>query len=309
MEKSADEQFLILTLYSGVSYEETEPLHGGGGKSSYFPHVTRQFGKQRVKFDLSAFGMEHTNEDLFKGNFEMLNLSQLESMEDTLNMELDVRWNDYHSYLDNSLLLLRDSTEKNWDSIPKSTDWWKSITLGEKKTIVKLATNMVRNSKNYVERSYDEFESREKFIGKHKIEWHRKFTLSFACVILFFIGAPLGAISRKGGLGLPVVFSVALFLVFHILSLTGEKMAKSVVVEPWFGMWLSSMILFPLGVYLTYKAAKDQKVFSGKFWKIFSYLPLGIAGLIRRTRKAQDRPYGEDEESDDLNGDSFPTNI
>lgn len=287
MEKSEDEQFLILTLYSGVSYEETEALHGGGNKSTYFPHVTRHFNEQRIKFDLSAFNMEHTNEDLFKGNFEMLNLSQLEEQEDTLNLEKDERWGEYYRYLDNSLLLRRDSfTVINWDSIQASKDWWGAVTLGERKTITKLATNMVRNTKNYVERTDDEIASRIKFIDKHKIEWHRKFTLSFACVILFFIGAPLGAISRKGGLGLPVVFSVALFLVFHIVSLTGEKMAKSAVVEPWFGMWLSSMVLFPLGVYLTYKAAKDQKVFSGKFWKLFTYLnPVLLIRYFRRGKE------------------------
>jgi len=99
------------------------------------------------------------------------------------------------------------------------------------------------------------------YIDKHKIEWHRKLTLSIACLLLFFIGAPLGAIIKKGGLGLPVIFSVVFFLIWHISSISGEKMVESGVLTAAEGMWMSSAILLPISLFLTYKAAKDAALF------------------------------------------------
>ena len=97
-------------------------------------------------------------------------------------------------------------------------------------------------------------------VNRHKIEWHRKFTLSIACIILFFIGAPLGAIIRKGGLGLPVVISVLFFLAYHITSITFEKLAKQGEMDPGQAMWIASFILLPIGLYLTYQASTDSRV-------------------------------------------------
>ena len=96
----------------------------------------------------------------------------------------------------------------------------------------------------------------------HWVEWHKKFTLSLACLFFFFIGAPLGAIIRKGGLGVPVVISVTIFIFYYIINVSGEKMAKSGEWVPWFGEWLSSMVLCPIGIFLTYKANKDSAVFN-----------------------------------------------
>jgi lipopolysaccharide export system permease protein len=267
MKSSPDGHYLELTLINGTSYEEADPRQRRKGSSAYFPHTTNKFEEHKIKFDLSGFNMNHSNKDMWAGNFEMLNISQLQDKEDSLVMKLAERHVDYLVYMENTLIAIGDSMPVSYDTVTASTNFWSKITLGEKVTTVKLATNMVRNNRNFVNRHDEEFHSREKYINRHKIEWHRKFTLSFACIILFFIGAPLGAIIRKGGLGMPVVFSVALFLAFHIISLTGEKMAKSGVLDPWLGMWLSSLILFPLGFLLTYKAARDSRVFDADAWK------------------------------------------
>jgi lipopolysaccharide export system permease protein len=96
----------------------------------------------------------------------------------------------------------------------------------------------------------------------HWVEWHKKFTLSLACLLFFFIGAPLGAIIRKGGLGVPVVISVVIFIFYYIVNASGDKMAKSGEWVVWFGEWLSTMVLLPLGAFLTYKANKDSAVFN-----------------------------------------------
>ena len=95
---------------------------------------------------------------------------------------------------------------------------------------------------------------------------HRKFTLSFACVVLFLIGAPLGSIIRKGGLGLPLVISVFFFIVFHIVNTTGEKLVKEDAMQPMAGMWLSTAILIPIGIFLTWKAMQDSNLFNAEFY-------------------------------------------
>ena len=100
----------------------------------------------------------------------------------------------------------------------------------------------------------------------HAIEWHRKFTLSFACIVLFLIGAPLGSIIRKGGLGTPLVFAVVFFVIFFLLNNFGEKLAKSGEWSVYSGMWMSSMLLIPVGFFLTYKAMRDSQLFNQEFY-------------------------------------------
>ncbi len=108
---------------------------------------------------------------------------------------------------------------------------------------------------------------KERRINRHKIEWHRKFTLSFACLVLFFIGAPLGAIIRKGGFGMPVVVSILFFVAYHIISISGEKFAREGIMSPVNGMWLSAAILLPIGIALTLKATTDSALFDAGFYR------------------------------------------
>ena len=128
-------------------------------------------------------------------------------------------------------------------------------------------------------------------LRRHQIEWHRKFTLSFACLIFFFIGAPLGAIVRKGGLGFPVVISVVLFVVYYIIDNTGYKMAREGIWEVYQGMWLSSAVLFPFGLFLTWKAVTDASLFrSEAYIKVFEnardfILSLSEKYILRRKNK------------------------
>lgn len=106
----------------------------------------------------------------------------------------------------------------------------------------------------------------KRYISKHEIELYRKFTLAFACLIFFFIGAPLGAIIRKGGLGAPVVISVIMFIIYYIIDTAGYKMAREALWPCWAGMWLSSFVLLPIGVFLTYKAATDSALLNPEAW-------------------------------------------
>jgi lipopolysaccharide export system permease protein len=112
----------------------------------------------------------------------------------------------------------------------------------------------------------DTYKDNKNINSLHGIEWHRKFTLSFACFVLFLIGAPLGSIIRKGGLGTPLVLAIIFFVIFFLLNNFGEKLAKSGQWDVFSGMWMSSMILIPFGLFLTYKAMRDSQLFNQEFY-------------------------------------------
>ncbi|HRQ49320.1 MAG TPA: LptF/LptG family permease, partial [Agriterribacter sp.] len=116
----------------------------------------------------------------------------------------------------------------------------------------------------------------------HLIEWHRKFSLSFACVVLFLIGAPLGSIIRKGGMGMPLVIAVIFFLIFHLLNMFGEKFVREDITSAFFGMWLSTMVLLPVGLFFTYKAMHDSQLFNKEFYHRFFK---NIRSLVKKIRK------------------------
>ena len=120
------------------------------------------------------------------------------------------------------------------------------------------AIDMARATMNFLERTEEERQGSLEQIARHGVEWHRKLMLAFACLIFFFIGAPLGAIIRKGGMGLPTVFAIVFFLIFHIVSFSTEKLVISLKLPPWPGMWISSLVLLPIGFWLTWKAATDS---------------------------------------------------
>lgn len=122
--------------------------------------------------------------------------------------------------------------------------------------------NIERISRNNIIDNKDVHELK----SKYEVEWHRKYTLAVSCILLFFIGAPLGAIIRKGGFGLPLVVSILLFIVYYVLNVFGEKLVKQGQVDTIFGMWMSTLILFPLAIFLTYKASTDSKLFDADFY-------------------------------------------
>ena len=118
---------------------------------------------------------------------------------------------------------------------------------------------------------------------KNKLEWHRKFSLSLACLVLFFIGAPLGSIIRKGGLGMPLVVAIVFFLIFHLLNMFGEKFVKEEIVSPFVGMWLSIFVLIPVGIFLTYKALHDSQLFSKEFYnRVFKKFRLFLSTFSKQ---------------------------
>lgn len=251
-------RFLLLTLYNGRSYEQQD---NRSRNEKTYPHMRSNFQKELIRFDMSEFNMRRSNEDIFKDNYKMQSLGQLMHNIDTLKVNLKERkGNFYENVRRNFKAMLNDSTIAE----PFDTTLVNALELfdqNQHSRIVEASLNMARSTRSYTISAKDDVKARANRVNRYWIEVHRKFTLSIACLILFFIGAPLGAIIRKGGLGLPTVFSIIFFLIYYLLSITGEKFAKEglwTVVE---GMWLSSFVLFPIGLFLTWKATTDSKLF------------------------------------------------
>jgi|TARA_B100001971_G_C18253274_1_gene579986 lipopolysaccharide export system permease protein len=139
----------------------------------------------------------------------------------------------------------------------------------DKLAIIENAQRAARTAKKKIIDYERELQTRQQIITKHEVAWHQKFKLSIACFIFFFIGAPLGAIIRKGGLGLPVVVSVIFFVLYHVVSMTGEKAVKTGEWNVEFGLWLSTIIVLPLGLFLTYKATTDAQLMDTDSWTKF----------------------------------------
>lgn len=279
MEISKDKMFLLIDLFKGSSYEET--LKNNSLKK--IPSMIRSvFEEQLIRFDLKGFKLTRTDESLFKHNYQMLKLNQLVFTLDSLNNRKDssiIRFKDQlnQSYYtrSNHFLSKTDSLHARIKVKNKTRQEFLSSNPQKKLSIIETAQNIARSTQAITQTTDEEVKADDKSISLHSAEYHRKFTLSIACFILFFIGAPLGAIIRKGGLGMPVVVSVVFFILFHVLSITGEKLVKEGALPAYEGMWIAPVVLFPIGVFLTYKASLDSRLFDSEiylrpFRKLFS---------------------------------------
>jgi len=267
MESTSDGRYLIFHLYNGNNYQE---MHD---QKDY--RFNRQFQKTKFeeeyrRFDLSGFDMKRTNEDLFKNNYSMLNIAQLDYAIDSLGRLYQKKRDDfvanfnkhynYYSAIDSADYAETESA----DSLLGPMDGW---TKAERSTIIQRALSKARGVKSNIEWHVSDHKTKREWLSKHEVAWHKKFTLSIACLVLFFIGAPLGAIIRKGGIGLPVVVSVLFFVLFHIITITGEKSAIAGAISIEFGMWIASAVLLPLGIFLTIKATSDSPLLDFDIWK------------------------------------------
>lgn len=266
MSMSDDKRYLFLTLHEGARYEEMEKQKGYYQSQQ---HTTTAFLEERIAFNLNSFKFNRTDENLFKHHWEMLNILELQSAGDSLDKVGQYKLNElsgfiYPYYYFTRLITDSSGQIKKLKPIlvktrePDITSHFASL---DAAGIYSLALNNTRSVKNIVEYSINEYKDLTLLRARHKIEWHRKFILSISCIVLFFIGAPLGSIIRKGGFGLPIVVSVLMYVSYHIVSLSGEKASKTLVWSPMSGMWLGIFIFIPLGIFLTYQAANDSKIF------------------------------------------------
>lgn len=260
MELSNDKNFLVLTLYNGSSYEEQSKRRPTGDSR---PLLRSKFESQIFRFDLSSFRLNRTDEELFKDNNQMMNMWQLQAMLDTFELQYAKKTAAFKHDISNYYLFGRDSVLLDSSLISKiqPASPYSELSHRNKKNLYDYALNQARSLQAFAAGNTEEIDAKLRSIRRYKIEWHRKITLSIACFLLFLIGAPLGSIIRKGGIGLPIVISIVFFLVYHIISITGEKFAKEGDVSALRGMWQSSAVLLPIGILLVYKATHDSALF------------------------------------------------
>ncbi len=262
---SDDKKFLLVTLFHGETYEQTR--NSQWYTKSSLRHHTFDMQDQRISMD--GFAMERSNSDQFS-NSQTKNINELQHDIDSLEVEVNsVTGRSYEPLLkeqifakDSSVLAMVDSlrVDKRGYGRMYAIDSLKQLPVREKERVWDQARTLAKNSRNMF--SFDESMSKDALnqLYRSKVEWHRKTSLPVSIIIFFLIGAPLGAIIRKGGLGMPIVISVIFFVIYYIISITGEKLAKEGSWDAVYGMWLSTFILAPIAVYLTYKATNDSSL-------------------------------------------------
>ena len=282
---------LYLHLYKGEQFEQLQSQSTSPtGKKEAVPYRRESFNEKEIRVPFDA-NFSRMDESTMQQQYVGKNISQLLETIDTINQKVDSIGNVYAkdikeaSYFGISYYQKKYVNHKLTD-VPQS-----QITLRDTlnldtllmakgnsfaRTYITQALNKAKRHKQDYEFKSLSMQDQRKSIRRHDIEMQKKFTLSFACIIFFFIGAPLGAIIKKGGIGTPLVISVLLFIVYYIIDNTGYKMARDGRIEVWMGMWLSSVILLPLGVFFTYKAMHDSALFNLDAYRNFYRRLLGI---------------------------------
>ncbi len=276
MSSTDDKTMLIFTMYSGQQFQNYNQGNNVRYNQDFVPYSRESFDTKTMMVSFDA-NFDRIDEGVIEGsstsNYVSKNLSQLGVSIDSMSLILDsVNLVDRKMMKSHSFLSFRNSyPAEQKDSIialstasnaivPSPDSLLYSKSLSEQSSIFQNAhTKADNNSNEFLFRSLNKTTT-QKTINRHWVEWHRKFTIPFTCLIFFFIGAPLGSIVRKGGLGTPIVISVFLFIIYYILENVGYKMTRDGVWMHWFGMWFSSLILLPIGVFLTYKAMNDSVI-------------------------------------------------
>lgn len=285
---SPDKKYLIFRLKDGWRYEESPSK---GGEQPY--QQTRMHFKQWDKvFDLSSFKLSRTNEDLFKDAYQMMDISQLNERIDSMGRYQERLYGNVNVYVGPYITYAasgesRKDLQKKISAVKtpprKYTGTFIDIVNDTLKAkVVPLAQTHVRNAEGLLGITAMDSKIQIDNFLKYNIEWHRKFTLSFACLLLFLIGAPLGAIIRKGGLGMPLVIAVGFFVIFHIISMSGEKLSKAGSLDAWMGMWMATLFLLPIAFFLINRARNDAQIFN-KEWYVRRWM--AIKGLFVKTQK------------------------
>lgn len=271
MKQTPNGSAVLFTLFDGVNYEEKIDQQN---HRKTRPFQRMEFKEEQIRFELDN-GLGRTDENLFKSSYHMMNLEQLRTSKDSLQRELVKKRANFRRGLQNrltqynkldSLRLIKYSIAVDTQQFAYNSMLFR-MDINLRGKAIEKALIASRNGKSNIKSQKKDFDRRSEQIRKHSIAYHKKFTLSFACLILFFVGAPLGAIIRKGGLGLPVVMSTLFFVLYHVLSMIGERSAIAGGLDIFFGMWLASMVFLPLGVFLTYKATSDAPLFDSETYR------------------------------------------
>jgi len=277
MRMSADEKHLLLTLYHGYSYFELQKEKKEDRHIKSYPMRRDKFEHQEMIIEMVGFGLNRTDENLFRNSYSMLNLTQLRHFDDSLAEEITDIQKKFERTIEANLIdrpkslmvkreFLNRDTTATWNEADRIIEYvnvdsaFSELNQLERRRAITYAINAARTNKSVISSNVGTHEWKWARLRRYQIEIHRKFTLSILCLIFFFIGAPLGAIIRKGGLGMPVIVSVLLFLIYYIISMIGEKFVRESIIPSFVGMWISTAILVPVSIWLTIKAANDSVI-------------------------------------------------
>jgi len=289
-----DKKYLLLTLYDGESFENLKKQSMSYSSNS-IPYRRETFVSKEILLDFDS-DFTRFDESLLEDQHVSKNITQLTQSIDSVNKIVQFRVKEQATEMVQRRYFGREA------EVGRSLEVSKNIKLKDYNPDTLLmnldqsdmvmasgiAIQKANDMKSQIDYNNVTLGEPQKYVSRHEIEWHRKFTLSFACLIFFFIGAPLGAIIRKGGLGTPVVISVIMFIIYYIIDNTGYKMAREGLWTAFEGMWLSSSILLPVGIFLTYKAAVDATLFNPEeYVKIWNTIKQKFYKIVNKTsRKA-----------------------
>lgn len=253
---SEESSILQLVLNDGYYYEDIVPKKYED--RSKLPFAKSSFKKQIINIDLSELNKTDITDESVANTNTMLTVNELNYTLDSLNKNMKT---DIISFSENSNSRIAIPINKKIANGKKRKPLPKDIlslyTLKQQSDILKIAVSNQTSIVYAIESTKLELDNKQKNINKHLLAFYDKFVIVYACFLMFFIGAPLGAIIRKGGLGLPIVFAILIFITFHFINTFGKRLAQENGMTPFMGSWLSSFILTPLAVLLTYRATND----------------------------------------------------
>ena len=264
MQSTPDDHYLLFTLRNGYSY--SGPIDGENYEKR--PLTSIGFDEQVMTFDISSFAFEKSDAQLFSNHYQMLNVAQLDSTVGKLEEVLDTRYEEFSNTMVDKMNVYRFAKSHVGDStayidVPQLLADTNSV---YRNKVLNQARASAFNALTDVQMYQQMISSDKEYINRHYIELMRKFTLSVACLLLFFIGAPFGSIVRKGGLGMPLVASVVFFVLYYVIGMIYEKSVRESAIGP-IGMWIATFVFIPIGVLLTWQATTDSSLFDLSMWK------------------------------------------
>lgn len=278
---SKDKRYLTFRLQNGWRYQEGFN-HNATSRGTSSSQMRMHFKEYDKVFDLSTFKLNNASQDLFKGNYQMMNVQQLNANIDTIKRNQQHEINMSIRYITPYIQVLNEAEETQ--AIKKKiladtvkpvgykTTFLERVPDSLRNRVADLTQSNLRNQASMIAITSTSIQFNAETMRKFAVAFHTKFTLSFACVLLFLIGAPLGAIIRKGGLGLPIVVAVVFFVFYHIMSITGEKLSTSGALPPYLGMWMSTAMLLPIAFFIIRAARNDSSIFTKDLYlRILSY--------------------------------------
>ena len=269
-----DKKYLILKLFYGESFENLDQQQQKATDTKErIPYRRESFAQKSIMIDFST-EFERYDESVLKDQHVAKNVAQLIQSIDSVQVLAHERSQKQSTEMINSNYFGRErKAERILPAVEddqRETHYIDSLFAAfepyQRVSAMQVAVDRAKAQSDQFEYNAILLDEFKRYVRKHEVELYRKFTLAFACFIFFFIGAPLGAIIRKGGLGAPVVISVVMFIIYYIIDNTGYKMAREALWPAWAGMWLSSFVLLPIGIFLTYKATHDSALFNPDAW-------------------------------------------